>query len=121
MKQESLDSLKVEEDLNLLFTSVSNLAVMPSSIHGRLLNLLHALMALFCRWELFKPVWESSNAALSQTPLSVPEALPLSVTNISRASQPVLMAPDELRVERDKFASGIFVAYHDKVDSRMIF
>ena len=67
------------------------------------------------RWDLFKPVWESSSASLSQTPLSVPEALPLSVTNVSRASRPVLMTPEELRVERQAHASGIFVAYHHQV------
>lgn len=69
------------------------------------------------RWDLFKPVWESSSASLSQTPLSVPEALPLSVTNVSRASRPVLMTPEELRAERQAHASGIFVAYHHQVGS----
>ena len=67
------------------------------------------------RWNLFQPVWESSSASLSQTPLSVPEALPLSVTNISRASRPVLMTPEELRSERLRYASGIFIAYHHEV------
>lgn len=67
------------------------------------------------RWDLFKPVWESSSATLSQTPLSVPEALPLSVTNVSRASRPVFMSPREVRDERTRYASGIFVAYHHQV------
>lgn len=64
---------------------------------------------------MFKPAWGSPQQTLSQTPLDVPEALPLSVVNISRPSQPVYLTPNVIKQELQRYPSGIFVMYHHQL------
>ncbi|GAX74868.1 hypothetical protein CEUSTIGMA_g2314.t1 [Chlamydomonas eustigma] len=72
-------------------------------------------LKLNLRWDLFKPLWEPESVNLALTPLSMPEALPFSVRNISRASQPVLMSSLQLRKEKEAHASGIFFAFNHQM------
>lgn len=64
---------------------------------------------------MFKPAWGAPQQTLSQTPLDVPEALPLSVVNISRPSQPVYLTPNVIKQELQRYPSGIFVMYHHQL------
>lgn len=64
----------------------------------------------------------SSSAASTSMPqrrrmglATVHGQLPLSVKNISKASQPVMMYPSQLRELRQRLPSGIFIMYHHEL------
>ena len=60
-------------------------------------------------------MWESPSAPLAQVPQHTFAALPLSVRNVSKASQPVFADLAQLRALRERLPSGVFIMYHHQL------
>nr|8A22_Bh Chain Bh, uS8m [Polytomella magna]8APN_Bh Chain Bh, uS8m [Polytomella magna]8APO_Bh Chain Bh, uS8m [Polytomella magna] len=97
----------------------------------KLFKHLHLRLAL--KWEQHKPLWEDGSMVKDQreyrdqqqvqqqqplphlplAPLFGP--LPLTVRNLSKASQPVLLYPLQLRELAQRMPSGLFLLYHHEL------
>ncbi len=91
----------------------------------------HRLIRLRLRTDLFSPQpsgglvsgeyralqrFSARAEASAPPPLApVPGLLPLSTRNISRASQPVLMHPQQLEAARQRLPAGVLVCYHPEL------
>lgn len=82
----------------------------------------HRRIRMHLRTDLFslRPKSRCGSASSSQLPLSAQLApalglLPFSTKNISKASQPVLMYPQQLEIARQRLPAGIFICYHHEM------
>lgn len=75
----------------------------------------YKFLRLNLRWDLNVPAQQQGQAEQqppAQMPLNMPESLPMSVTNISRPSQPVYYTPRMLGSILRQYPSGIMMMYH---------
>ncbi|GFR53255.1 hypothetical protein Agub_g16032 [Astrephomene gubernaculifera] len=78
------------------------------------------LIRLHLRTDLYSLNATSGSCAATPLPPSAQLApafglLPLSVKNVSKASQPVLMYPRQLEQARERLPAGVFVCYHHEL------
>ena len=90
----------------------------------------HRYLKLNLRWDQHRPLWQAPGTELQQAAAAAAtggaasrtlpqhhtfDHLPLSVKNLSRASHPVFLTPDQLREQRAVRPAGIIVMFHHEM------